>query len=238
MRPMLLLATCFALASGALSQEAGQTQAPQGPSPTQAHALSGTVVYVSGNDLVVRLDDGPVKFYNVAPGASATVDGNEIAIKDVAPGMRLTRTLTTSAAPATVEAVRIIKGRVWYVDPPGSVILTLAEGNTQYRVPEGQKFDVDGMETTVWDLQKGMEITATVVQTAPGTETVPGKRAADKTSPVATPEFQGALLFEELAEVAELPMPELPQTGSPLPFLGLLGLLLIGASAVLRLIRA
>jgi len=231
-------AVCFALASGAWAQDTSQTQAVQGSSTTQTQTLSGTVVYVSGNDLVVRLDDGHVKAYNLTPGATATVEEKEVAVKDVVPGMRLAGTITTTTNPTTVESARIIKGRVWYVDPPSSVILTLPEGNTQYRVPEGQKFNVDGEEKTVWDLQKGVEIIATVVQTVPRTEITRGKHVAGKMPlPIATPELQGALLFEELVEVAELQIPELPRTGSPLHFLGFLGLLLIGAAAGLRSIR-
>lgn len=224
---LLAVALCVTLAAPAWSQELDQTQ-----------ALSGILVYVSGSDLVVRLDDGTVKAYLAAPGATVAADGNEVTLRNAVPGQRLAGTLTTLAPPATVESVRTVKGRVWYVSPPGSVILTLPEGNAQYRVPEGQKFSVDGLEKTVWDLEKGMEITATVVQTAPRQETASGKQASGKAPPVATPEVQGALLFEELAEAAELLMPELPQTGGPLPFAGFLGLLLIGASAALRLIRA
>lgn len=232
----LVAAACFTCSSWA--QDTGQTQVPQSPSTIQTHNLSGTVVYVSGNDLVIRSDDGLVKAYNVTPGASATVDGNETTIKSIVPGVKLTGTITTTTTPTTVENVRTIKGRVWYVDPPGRVILSLPEGNTQYRVPEGQKFIVDGAETTVWDLQKGMEIAATVVQTVPSTEIIVGKHVAGKMPPrIATPELQGAMLIEELVEVAAAQIPELPQTASPLPFLGFLGMLLVAVSVGLSLIR-
>jgi hypothetical protein len=43
------------------------------------------------------------------------------------------------------------------VTPPISVILTLENGENQaFKIPEGQKFTVNGQEVDAWGLKKGM----------------------------------------------------------------------------------
>jgi len=238
---LLIAAVCLVIAGSGWAQDTTRTEIIPGTSTATTQTVSGTVLYVAGNDLVIKLDDGQVKHYTAPPGASAMVDGKEITIKDVVPGVRLTRTITTTETPRTVETVRTIKGTLWFVSPPYSVILSLPEGNKQYRVPEGQKFTIDGQSGfTVWDLKKGMTVEATVVKSAPETVVTASKSITAKLPPPppATPEVQGALLIEEaVAEVAEMLPPALPQTGSLTPALAFVGLVLTTASLVLRLVR-
>src|SRR5580700_6876350 len=55
---------------------------------------SGTVVTVSGNDLVVQMSDGTIRhFANVSESARVTVDGKQLGIHDLQPGMKLQRTI-------------------------------------------------------------------------------------------------------------------------------------------------
>lgn len=233
-------AVCLVFAVGAFAQDTSKTEVIQGQSTISTTRVSGTVVYVAGNDLVVKLDSGEVKHFQVAPSATATTDdGRQITIAEAKPGMRLTRTITTTTTPETVETIRTIKGRVWYVQPPHRVILSLPEGNKSYMVPDGQKFSINGAEGTIWDLRKDMEVTATVIKTVPKTvETVSRKVSAKlppPPPPPATPPMEGVLLVEEVVEVAEVTPPALPQTGSIVPLLGLMGLLLTGASLSLKI---
>lgn len=240
LRRMLVLVVAIGLAAafGALAQDTSKTEVMTGQATTTTATLSGTIVYVAGNELVVRLDSGEVKDFQVAPNATATTeDGTEVTIRDAKPGMRLTSTLTITTAPQTIETIRTIKGKVWNVQPPSLVILTLPEGNRQFRVPDGQKFTIDGNEATIWDLRNGQEVTATVIKTVPETVASLSKKVAAKLPPP-TPPVEGALLVEEEAQVAEAsPPPALPATGSMVPLLGLLGVLLTGASLGLSLIR-
>jgi hypothetical protein len=65
--------------------------------------------------------------------------------------MKLQRTITTTATPKTITTVQNVKGKIWYVNPPVSVILTLEDGtNQQFKIPKGQKFNVDGQMLDAW----------------------------------------------------------------------------------------
>jgi hypothetical protein len=190
---------------------------------------SGTVVYVSGNDLVVKMDDGQVKHFSVPAGAVFHVDGKDLTVHELKAGTHLSQTITTTETPSTVRTVRTVQGKVWNVNPPTSVILTLPDGtNKQYKVPEGTKFDVDGQESTVFDLRKGMNITATVVTEAPEvtvsrSNVVTGRAPAPPpkvavTPPPATPPQKGVLLIVvEPTPVAAAPAPTPVATPSPAP---------------------
>jgi len=53
-----------------------------------------------------------------------------------------------------------------------SIILTLEDGkNQQFKIPEDQKFDVDGQMVDAWGVRKGMIITATKIVEQPIVET-------------------------------------------------------------------
>jgi hypothetical protein len=113
--------------------------------------------------------------------------------------------------------------------------------------PDEVRIDVDGEH-----LQKGMNLTATIVTTTPetissSTSTVTGTAPVQAKAPPqpATPTQVGALLIEEAAPApttvasSEAPAPaaepkptQLPKTGSPVPLIGLLGV--VAPSAVSR----
>lgn len=226
---------------------------------TETETRSGTVVYVSGNDLVVKRDDGVVKHFVVPESTTVDVDGKQLTVHDLKPGMRLTRTITTVTKSEDVRTVRVVKGKVWMVNPP-YVIVTLANGqNKQFKVPDGMKFDVGGQEMSVFHLKKGMNLTATIVTTTPetvmsSTSTVTGTapvvaKAAPKP---ATPPLVGVLLIEEIpvpaapttmaqnvpAPAASEPKPtRLPKTASSAPLIGLMGLVALSAGLTLRIRR-
>ncbi len=238
---------CILVATG-IAQDTSQTSVTQGQAAQETQVEKGEVVYVSGNNLVVKMDNGEVRHITVPEGATATVDGKQVTIKDVKPGMVLQRTITTTTTPEVVTTVRTIQGKVWHVNPPKTVILTLPDNtNKTYNVPKDQKFMIDGRETTVWDLKKGMNITATVLTEAPQTSVAQQKEV---TGQMPTPPQQGPLLVEAAApepapasepaapvQTAEAkPAAKLPNTGSELPLLALLGIFSVGTSFGLRFV--
>src|SRR5437899_9798283 len=92
----------------------------------------GEVVLVRGNDLVVKMQDGAIRhFPNVPESARATVEGRQLGIHDLKPGMTLERTITVTTTPKTVTTVQTVTGKVWHITPPSSVILTLEDGTNQ-----------------------------------------------------------------------------------------------------------
>src|SRR5262245_20991558 len=128
---------------------------------------SGEVVYVSGNDLVVRMSDGAVKHFNVPTTARFTVDGKQLTTSELKVGTKLTQTITTTNTPQDVTTVRTISGRVMNVSPP-FVTLRLTDGEVkQYKVPEGTMFNIDGQNRTVRDLRANMNVSATVTTVTP-----------------------------------------------------------------------
>jgi hypothetical protein len=206
------------------------------------------VVYVSGNDLVVKMDDGTIRHIaNVPESARATVDGKEVGIHDLKPGMKLEKTITTTTTPKLITTVQSVTGKVWHVSAPTSVTLTLDDGTNQtFKIPKGQKFNIDGNMVDAWGLKKGMKVTATKVVEEPVTEmavqqeikgTMPPPPPADMPILVVVAQRPAAPKTETAANAPPAAPTELPQTASELPLLGLLGVFAGGSSLALRLHR-
>ena len=253
----------LAIAPIGMAQDTSKTQVVAGTSTSTTSVEKGEVVYVSGNDLVVKMDTGEIRHINVPDTARATVDGKELSVHDLKQGMKLQRTITTTTTPKTVTTIRTIQGTVFAVIPPSNLILSFPDGspNKSYNVPKDQKFVIDGKPYSAFELKKGMKIGATVVtessdvavsETRRATGTAPA--AAAPPPPPPTPVvYVGVLLIEAPAPATPPPPPPtglaarpasaepapkaLPKTASSLPMVGLLGLLLCTASLGIRTIR-
>jgi hypothetical protein len=253
----------LAIAPVGMAQDTSKTQVVAGTPTITTTVEKGEVLYVSGNDLVVKMDTGEIRHMNVPDTARATVDGKELSVHDLKPGMKLQRTITTTSTPKTVTTIRTIQGTVFAVIPPSNLILSFPDGspNKSYNVPKDQKFVIDGKPYSAFELKKGMKVGATVV-TDSSDVAVSETRRATGTSPVAaappppppTPVvYVGVLLIEVPAPATPPPPPPtglsaratapepapkaLPKTASSLPLVGLLGLLLCTASLGIRTIR-
>jgi hypothetical protein len=130
------------------------------------------------------------------------------------------------------------------VSAPKSLILSLPDNTNQiFTVPNDAKFTINGQEKTVFDLKKGMNITATIV-TDEEHSVIESNKVAVGNAPriVATPREMGVLLFTMpqppvmLADAGK-PAETLPETGSPLPLIGLVGALAIAMSLGVRAVR-
>jgi hypothetical protein len=211
---------------------------------------NGTVALVSGNDLYVKMADGSIRhFPNVPDSAKVNVDGQMLGIHDLKPGMHLQRTITTTTTSQVVTTTKTVTGKVWHVNPPLSVILTMDDGtNKEFKIPKGQKFNVNGQETDAWGLKKGMQISATQVVEQP-VEVVAKQAKITGTMPPPPPPpppDQPVLVAVVVPAAAPAPAPAapaaapaaLPKTGSSLPLIGLLGMLSLLCAGGLRLFRA
>ena len=226
------------------AQVQSQTAVEHGAASHEVTVEHGEVVLVDGNDLIVKMEDGQIRhFPNVPESARAEVDGKQLGIHDLKPGMKLQRTITTTTTPKTITTVQSVTGKVWHVSPPNSVILTLEDGTNQsFKIPKGQKFTVDGQQTDAFGLKKGMKISATKVVEVPQTVIDQERKVSGSMPPPppAPPADAPILIAEAKAPevAAEEPAPaSLPKTGSMLPLIGLLGLLSAGASFGIRLFR-
>jgi hypothetical protein len=253
----LLICACAALAQVVWAQaQTVATDVEHGQATHQTEVKRGEVVYVSGNDLVVKLDTGQVKHVTVPDDFKFIVDGKELTVHDLTPGMKLTQTITTTTTPRTVTTVRTLSGKVWNVNPP-YVILTLADGtNKQYKVPEGTTFNIGGEKKTVFDLRKGMNVSATVVTETPETVVASNRMITGQAPPTPPAPPSAPVVYEEPVRTAQAappaapepaaqpaePAPEpapkkLPSTGSYVPLIGLSGAFMLAAGAGLRLLR-
>lgn len=162
-----------------------------------------------------------------------TIDGNEVSVHELTPGTKLTQTITTTTTPRYVKTVRTLEGKVLHVNPPVSVIVTLPDGTTHlYKVPSHAKFTVNGESKTVFELRKGMQFKATIVTDDEDTEVAQNRSVVGQAPTPAMPQLKGVLLFlrpepvaPEVSTVAVVhaPAQALPETGSLLPLVGLLG---------------
>lgn len=238
---LMVGAICLAFALSTSAQVTTETTTTKGHAAKEVNVERGEVVSVEGNDLVIKMENGEIRhFPNVPESARATVDGKELGIHDLHPGMKLQRTITTTTTPKTVTTVQSVTGKVWHVSPPTTVILTLENGqNQQFKIPKGQKFTVDGKETDAWGLKKGMEISATKIVEVPMTVAEQQARVTGtRPTPPPAPPADVPILIAEAAPPAPAEAPaELPKTGSLIPLLGMLGLLSVGISFGLRILR-
>ena len=237
------------LNANASAQVQTQTYATTGQPTTEVKVDRGTVLLVDGNDLVVNAEDGHlVHFANVPESTRFTVDGQQLGIHDLDPGMKLERTITTTTTPQTITTVKRVTGTVWSVNPPNSVILTLEDGKNQaYKIPEGQKFNIDGQITDAWGLQKGMKVSATKVTEVPETVVDQQRTVTGTEPPPALPTDLPILVVVlpvdtpapvlATAETAAAAPEALPKTASQLPLIGMLGALALLSGLALRTAR-
>lgn len=206
------------------------------------------VVYLAGNDMVVRRENGAIQHIpNVSETQKIFADGRELGIHELKVGMKLQHTITTTTTPMYISKVETVRGKIFNVIPPRSVVITMANNkNHVFKIPEGTKFNIDGRETDAWGLRNGMTITATTVTESPEIHVAVNRTTTGEFPPA--PPAETAMLIEEpypssepaaaepVAE-AEATPESLPGTGSYLPAVGLLGVLLLSLGLGLRRIR-
>ena len=245
------LGAVLVLASVAAWAQDTTTTSIQHGVPTYDVAVRGAqVVYVEGNDLVLKLENGKVEHIVVPDSDTFTIDGKKVSVHELKPGTKLTQTIITTTAPRYVNSVRTLKGKVWHVNAPSTVIVSLPDHtNHVYSVPKHAKFIVNGKPKTVFDLRKGMSFEATIV-TDSTESTLSQAKSVIGTSPApATAPLVGVLLFQRPAPAveasadpvtvaaAEPPADTLPQTGSRLPLVEFFGALALVGGFGLRSIR-
>ena len=161
MSPTRTTLTYLAVIALALSTFTG-AQASQPSSQVTTEQITGEVLYVdaSSNFLVAKMvPSGKIRSFSVVPGREFMIDGQSKRIADVKEGTVLTATITTTETPSTRQET--LNGTVWYVTG-NTVILHHDDGTTkQYTVPESYQFTVSGKPATVYELKKGMNVTAT-----------------------------------------------------------------------------
>jgi LPXTG-motif cell wall-anchored protein len=240
---LLVAVVCLAFTLTMSAQVQTKTSTTSGKASVVTHVEQGEIVYVAGNSVVVKMADGSLRhFDNVSESARVTVDGQQLGVHDLKVGMKVQKTITTTTTPETVTTVKSVTGKVWFINPPSTVILTMEDGkNQEFKIPNGQKFNVDGQMVDAWGLKKGMTVNATKVVESPTVVVAQKAKLTGEMPPPPPPPPADVpiLVVEEVAVPVQVAQaaPQLPKTGSTLPLIGLLGLLSLVSSFGLRTAR-
>src|ERR1700747_2437854 len=161
------LCIAFSLPSAAQVQTS-KTEA-HGAATKEVKVERGEIVYVSGNSVVVKMEDGTLRhFDNVPESTTVNVDGKQLNVHQLQVGMKVEKQTITTTTPKMITTVKTVTVKVWHVTPPVSVILTLENGqNQEFKIPKGQKFNVNGEMVDAFGLKKGMKVDAQKVVEEP-----------------------------------------------------------------------
>ncbi len=244
-------ALCMAFSLPSAAQVQTSKTESQGAATKEVKVDRGVITYINGNSVVVKMDDGTLRhFDNVPDSVTFMVDGKPVNIRDAKVGMKLEKQTVTTTTPKVITTVETVTGKVWQVNPPSTVILTLENGeNQQFKIPKGQKFMIDGRETDAWGLKKGMKVSAQRVTEVPETAVAQEvKRTGSAPPPPPAPDPEVPILVvvaqpvpappvQTAAAAPEKAPTKLPKTASDLPVIALLGTLFCGLSLMAMTIR-
>lgn len=226
----------FASVTGvALFLAAGAAFAQQ----TTYDVRSGEVLAVSGNHLVVRGANG-VREFVVADDFRFDMNGRQLSVHDLKPGMTLTAVIKTTETPVELRTTEVRNAEVIHTIG-NSIIVRNTEDGIYRKFTTDQMRDMglivyrDDQVVDPATLRKGDRITATIVTKLPPTvltqqEIAAYAREAPKPAPPPAP-------AASTPAPAEAPAPSLPKTGSPLPLIGLVGALALAGGVALTLRR-
>lgn len=139
----------------------------KGTAKTTTEKLNGTVQFVKGNSLVVKMSTGEIRQFTVQPSRRFIIDGKELSVDQLQPGTTLTATTTSTSTTSTQRTTTSGTGTVLWVN--GNVVtLQLANNDVKtYTVPESYKFNVEGKQATAQDLRPGMKVSAEKIVEVP-----------------------------------------------------------------------
>ena len=174
--------------------------APLAQTTTTVDVHNFEVIAVDGNRLVAR-DERGTNEYTVPSDFRFTVDGKKMSVSELKPGMKGTATVTTTSTVRPVVVTEMRSGVVVKVAEGSVTVLDKTDGKRK-RFTQGQLNDrgleifKDGHLITISQLNKGDEITATIVSQLPPevvTDTeVNATLAQAQSNPASTPMAESA----------------------------------------------
>jgi hypothetical protein len=234
---------CVAIAFTAHAQVQSNTStASAGAATKSVQVERGTVVYVSGNSVVVKASDGSLRhFDNVPDSVTVNVGGKQLNVHQLQVGMTVERQTITTKTPKMVTTVKTVTGTVKKLNLP-KVTLTLADGTEQeFTIPAGTHFNINGKDQVAKDLRKGMEISAQQVTEVPDTVVTEQvlRSGTLPPPPPPAPDVPVLIVFAPAPApmVAEAAPVALPKTASEMPLVGLIGALFLALGLAIRMVR-
>jgi LPXTG-motif cell wall-anchored protein len=212
------------------------------------------IISVEGNQLVVKLPEG-TREMTVPDDFRFNVDGKDLSVRELKPGMTGTATITTKTTVVPVTVTEVKNGTV--TKALGTSIIVATDGGykmfSQSDIDKrGIKILRDGQPAQISDFRENDRITATIITSKPPqvlTERQVQATLAKSTGGAGTP-AAAAPPAPSTPPTATAPAPagaatsgtarKLPKTASPLPVLSLVGLasLLAGLGFTVRRRRA
>jgi hypothetical protein len=163
---LFLIGIIFNLSTIVLAQETTTTSSKPTSVTRIVKADTAQVVYVSGDDVVLKDADGRLLLLALPAGTPLIVDGKPTALKELAPGTMLSHVQARTVVESEVTTVTQIEGEVFQIAPPKWVTLKLGDGTVKrYEIPKQATFQVNGKTATAFELKKGMKVSATAVTT-------------------------------------------------------------------------
>jgi len=241
---------------GIATASAGQT------STTEVRKFE--VISVEGNQVVVRAQDGTSHEYTVPEDFRFTVDGKQVSVRELRPGMRGAAAITTTTTTKPVNVTEVRNAEVLRV-MGNSIIVRGPEGIRRFSQQEvddrGVSIIRNGRPAQLSQFRTGDRLTATIVtehppevlteqqveavtlsaapapasgRTGKAAVAVATRPAGSGAAPAAAPTAGAA---NQGASGTTGSARQLPKTASPLPLLGALGALFLSGGAVLSTIR-
>jgi cell division septation protein DedD len=173
------------------------------------------VVAVNGNEVVVKGENGATRELTVPPDFKLTVDGKEVTVADLKPGMKGTATITTTTTSVPVQVTEVKDAEV--VQATGnSVTVRTKNGYKMFGPGDVKKRNAqlfrDGQPLDFADIRTGDHLTATIVtEGPPKTLTERQVHAAMTTPPPPAPKPEPA------QPTMTTPPPTPPPTPAPEP---------------------
>ena len=211
------------------------------------------VIAVNGNDLVVKLPEG-TREIQVPDDFRFTVDGQQLAARDLKPGMKGTATITTKTTVTPVVVTEVKNGEVLQ-SSGNSILVRTEQGFKQFTEADverrGIKMMKDGAPAQFSDFHAGDRLSATIVTTHP--PKVMSQQQVDATLAKAAPTSSGGSAAPAASRSmagstgaapaggsgsgAAAGARKLPKTGSSWPLLALASILSIAMGLTLTVRR-
>lgn len=230
--------------------------AAQQATSTKTEVRNFEVLAVAGNKVVVRGEKGTQEI-TVPEDFRFNVDGKEVSVHELKPGMKGTATITTKTTVKQVHATEVRNGEV--IQAQGNSIIVRTDNGirrfTQRDADErGATIMRDGQPAKISDLRTGDRLTATIITEGPPqtmTERQVQATLSGQPPPAAEPPAPTGAAGTAGTTPPATPAPpaaptpstetaaprKLPKTASPLPVIGMLGAVSLALGAMLTAAR-
>ncbi len=183
------------------------------------------VISVDGSKLVLKGVEG-TKEFTVPADFRFTVDGKQVTVAELRPGMKGSAVITTTTTSKPVYVTEVKNGEVLKVHG-GGVIVRTADGIRSFTQGDVDKRNVsivrEGKAVMLSDLRVGDRLSANIVTEGPPQVVSERDVQASASSPAAVGSATSTTTSASAPATTAAASEGLPTTASPMPLVGLLG---------------